>query len=118
LHGRTETIRSYSETSVKFTQTFDDVQATPKQKFDALKAAGVAHAQYGAAAANGNGCDRHLLALRVMLKPGEEVALFSDSIFKKSSKWLVSTSNVSPATGLGGMGFGPVEVYVLLISFP
>ncbi|RYP29235.1 hypothetical protein DL767_006834 [Monosporascus sp. MG133] len=62
LHGRTEAIRSVTEESVKFVQTFwaDD---TPEEKVEALRRACRKHTANTRESAKAEGCDRHLYAL-------------------------------------------------------
>ncbi|KAF3766315.1 hypothetical protein M406DRAFT_290756 [Cryphonectria parasitica EP155] len=62
LHGRTEAVRSVSEESVHFVQTFwGDNPA--EQKVEALKRACATHVNVTKECAKGQGCDRHLYAL-------------------------------------------------------
>ncbi|KAI1431731.1 Choline/Carnitine o-acyltransferase-domain-containing protein [Xylaria sp. CBS 124048] len=62
LHGRTEAIRSVSEESVNFVQTFwSDNPA--EAKVEALRKACEHHVKITRACAKGEGCDRHLYAL-------------------------------------------------------
>ncbi|KAJ1729461.1 Carnitine O-acetyltransferase mitochondrial, partial [Coemansia biformis] len=79
LHGRTETCRSVSTESVAFCRAFEDPLATAQAKTAALQAAVKAHGAYAKACAEGRGVDRHLLGLRLLLRPGEEKpAIFQD----------------------------------------
>jgi hypothetical protein len=58
------------------------------------------------------GIDRHMLALRVLAseKPGAVMpAVFRNPVFAASSKWRLSTSNMSPERNFVA-GFGAVEV--------
>ncbi len=62
LHGRTEAIRSVTEESVNFVQTFwADNPAS--QKVEALRKACQRHVNTTKDCAKGHGCDRHLYAL-------------------------------------------------------
>ena len=62
LHGRTEAIRSVTEESVSFVQTFwADNPAT--QKVEALRKACQRHVNNTKDCAKGEGCDRHMYAL-------------------------------------------------------
>ncbi|CAK7564045.1 MAG: carnitine O-acetyltransferase yat1 [Sporothrix epigloea] len=62
LHGRTEAIRTVSEESVNFVQTFwADNQA--EQKVEALRRACQRHTNTTRECAKAEGCDRHLYAL-------------------------------------------------------
>lgn len=58
----------------------------------------------------GRGIDRHLLGLRLLLRPlsGESSALFEDDLFERSSCWKLSTSGLSAGLLFKGTGFGAV----------
>ena len=58
----------------------------------------------------GRGIDRHLLGLRLLLRPlnGESSALFEDVLFERSSRWKLSTSGLSAGLLFKGTGFGAV----------
>ena len=58
----------------------------------------------------GRGIDRHLLGLRLLLRPlnGESSALFEDDLFERSSRWKLSTSGLSAGLLFKGTGFGTV----------
>ena len=58
----------------------------------------------------GRGIDRHLLGLRLLLRPlnGESSALFEDDLFERSSRWKLSTSGLSAGLLFKGTGFGAV----------
>jgi carnitine O-acetyltransferase len=109
LHGRTETIRSCTPEAAAFARVLDDKHVDPAKKIALFKhAAGVQNA-LTLAAGNGQGVDRHLLGLRVMMRPDEMDAatLFNDKAYALSSSFVLSTSN----TGAGDMfrgGFAPV----------
>ncbi|KAL2020144.1 hypothetical protein VTK56DRAFT_8749 [Thermocarpiscus australiensis] len=62
LHGRTEAIRTVSEESVNFVQTFW-ADNPAEQKIEALRRACERHVQITKDCAKGEGCDRHLYAL-------------------------------------------------------
>ncbi|KAL2129341.1 hypothetical protein VTI74DRAFT_7923 [Chaetomium olivicolor] len=62
LHGRTEAIRTVSEESVNFVQTFW-ADNPAEQKIDALRKACQRHVATTKDCANAQGCDRHLYAL-------------------------------------------------------
>ena len=51
----------------------------------------------------GLGIDRHLMGLKVLLRPGETHQLFEDEMFGKSQEWkLCSSGLTSGATMMGG----------------
>jgi carnitine O-acetyltransferase len=55
-----------------------------------------AHVKYINDACEGRGVDRHLLGLKKCLKEGEELpALYRDPAYAYSSKWFISTSQLS-----------------------
>ena len=56
----------------------------------------------------GRGFDRHLLGLRLLLRPlnGEDAALFGDDLFDRSAQWKLSTSGLSAGLLFKGTGFG------------
>jgi carnitine O-acetyltransferase len=58
--------------------------------------------------ASGSGIDRHLLGLRLMMRPdaGERAALFEDPLFERSQEWKLSTSALSAGKFFRGTGFG------------
>jgi carnitine O-acetyltransferase len=54
------------------------------------------HVKYISDAADGKGVDRHLFGLKKLLGDGEEVpAIFTDPAFAYSSKWYLSSSQLS-----------------------
>lgn len=57
-------------------------------------------------AATGRGIDRHLLGLRLMMRPetGERAALFDDPLFERSQEWKLSTSALSAGYQFRGAG--------------
>ncbi|KAG6360628.1 hypothetical protein INS49_011692 [Diaporthe citri] len=62
LHGRTEAVRTVSDESVNFVQTFW-ADNPAEQKVEALKRACQTHVSSTKECAKGQGCDRHLYAL-------------------------------------------------------
>lgn len=95
LKGRTETGRSASSEAKKFVETWSDLKATPEEKIATFNAACKQHVKYLLEAADGKGVDRHLFGLQQMLQPGEEVPeIFKDPVYKYSSTWYLSTSQV------------------------
>lgn len=95
LKGRTETGRSVSVESKKFVETWTKLNATNEEKIAAFNAACKQHVKYLSEAADGKGVDRHLFGLLQMIKEGEEVpAIFKDPVYKYSSTWYLSSSQV------------------------
>ncbi|KAL3907452.1 MAG: hypothetical protein SGPRY_010164, partial [Prymnesium sp.] len=127
FHGRTETIRSCSSQSTAWARAMDDPSMSPTQRGQLFRDAVTAHLSYLLAASNGQGCDRHLLALYALAKQsgltGEKTPpIFADLAFSKSCTYGLSTSNIStPGAGSGGgdfAGFGApiVESYGVCYS--
>lgn len=119
LHGRTETIRSVSQSSEAFVKAMglhplykenNDIMIRRK-KLTLLKEATDYHSQYVKKASKGEGIDRHFFGLSMVAKQEEEVSLFSNPLFEKSKKWRLSTSTLPNAPGFGpvvedGIGIG------------
>ena len=80
----------------------------PKRKFELLSRAAQTHTRLTRGAATGKGIDRHLLGLRLLMKPeqGETAALLSDELFERSETWKLSTSGLSAGHQFRGTGFG------------
>ncbi|KAI9222459.1 acyltransferase ChoActase/COT/CPT [Blastocladiella britannica] len=111
-HGRTET----SRTLLPEVKAFIEAQANPKTPATArlalFKTACAAQGKYIAEASRGMGVDRHLLGLRLCLKPGETPPpIFTDPAYAQSCAWRLSTSGLGARsyTCLYGTGFGCVE---------
>ncbi|OBA23104.1 acyltransferase ChoActase/COT/CPT [Metschnikowia bicuspidata var. bicuspidata NRRL YB-4993] len=95
LKGRTETGRVVSNESKAFVETFTNDLVLNEAKIAAFNAACKQHVKYLGEAADGKGVDRHLFGLLQMLSEGEDVPeIFKDPVFKHSSTWYVSTSQV------------------------
>lgn len=108
LKGRTETGRSVSSESKKFVETWSSIKATNEEKISTFNAACKQHVKYLVEAADGKGVDRHLFGLLQMIKQGEETpAIFTDPIFKYSSTWYISTSQV-PSENFQSWGWSQV----------
>ncbi|KAG0247091.1 hypothetical protein BG011_002068 [Mortierella polycephala] len=104
--GRTETTRTLSSESVAFCKAMEDPTVQPEEKVKRLRAATTAHSKYQRDAANGRGCDRHLMGLRLCLQPGESHDLFQEPVFAKSGAFLLSTSGLFAGDNFVGTGFG------------
>ena len=69
-----------------------------------LREAAKSHVEYISNAARALGVDRHFLGLAMLVGEGEDApALFSDDLFLRSKRWVVSTSTLPVVPG-----FGPV----------
>ncbi|KAJ1917990.1 Carnitine O-acetyltransferase mitochondrial [Mycoemilia scoparia] len=119
LHGRTETIRSCSMQSLRFSKAFDDNTVSINDKIQLFKGAVAAHANYMKAAGMGRGVDRHLMGLRYQInseKELEEAKIFTDPAFARSCTFKLSTSNVSSGDYFRG-GFAPVTEHGYGINY-
>lgn len=78
------------------------------RKFELLNRAVQTHTRLTREAATGKGIDRHLMGLRLVMKPedGEAADLFSDALFERSQTWKLSTSGLSAGYQFRGTGFG------------
>ncbi|KAJ2476969.1 Carnitine O-acetyltransferase mitochondrial [Coemansia sp. RSA 2131] len=96
LHGRTETCRSVSSDSVAWCTSMDDPNADTGRRIKLLRTAMATHSRLTREAVKGQGVDRHLLGLRMLVAPGEPMpAIFTDPAYTYSSHWFVSTSQMS-----------------------
>lgn len=75
-------------------------------RYTALQCAIQTHSRLTKEAATGRGIDRHLLGLKLMLRPqeGEAAALFNDELFNRSQQWKLSTSGLSAGHLFRGTG--------------
>jgi carnitine O-acetyltransferase len=94
--GRTETCRTVSDDSVAFCSAMADPNIEPKDAAALFRKAIDSHLEYISAASDGKGVDRHLFGLKKLLAPGEELpAIYKDPAFAYSSKWFISSSQLS-----------------------
>ncbi|KAI8376937.1 acyltransferase ChoActase/COT/CPT [Blakeslea trispora] len=120
LRGRTETIRTLSQDTKELVETFDRPNVSNKEKYNLLVKATSAHRLYTQLASDGRGCDRHLLALRLLNadhtefnQQGKLVSvplhpIFTDPVHAESQHWRLSTSGLHAGIRLMGTGFGTV----------
>ncbi|KAJ7104046.1 acyltransferase ChoActase/COT/CPT [Mycena belliarum] len=106
--GRTETIRTFTKESRAWVLGMVDGNASQQHRRNLLHHALHTHSTLTREAATGRGIDRHLLGLRLMLRPlsGEEAPLFDDELFQRSQTWKLSTSGLSAGNLFRGTGFG------------
>jgi carnitine O-acetyltransferase len=104
LHGRTETIRSYTSQARKFIEAITSGAASKKEISSLFKDAARAHVALTRRAVLGRGIDRHLMGLRLVMGMGENSPLFSDPLFFQSQRWLLSTSGLSEGQRFIGTG--------------
>ncbi|KAH0560073.1 hypothetical protein GP486_003408 [Trichoglossum hirsutum] len=94
--GRTETCRSVSDESVAFCDAMADPEVDAKTCAELFKKATDAHVKYLAVATDGRGVDRHLFGLKKLVQEGEAIpTIFKDLTYSYSSKWYMSTSQLS-----------------------
>ena len=113
LHGRTETTRAVSEASEAFVKAMGSRPRKDEgnlrilnRKLSLLKDATKSHSKYAGLASRGNGVDRHFLGLSMMVQKGESMpSLYSNTLFVRSKRWRVSTSQLThPRFALWGYG--------------
>ncbi|KAJ3213079.1 Carnitine O-acetyltransferase mitochondrial [Dinochytrium kinnereticum] len=107
-YGRTETCRTVCEESVAWVKAMEDPTVPITTKGEMGRKAINAQTKYMARAVEGKGVDRHLLGLRLVLKPNEtKPEIFTDPTFAKSCHWNLSTSQIS-SEHYNGYGWGEV----------
>ncbi|TDH68211.1 hypothetical protein CCR75_007893 [Bremia lactucae] len=118
LHGRTETTRSCSAASAKFTEAMEDVSGivTAEEKKKLLVAAANSHVAYVRKAGAGYGVDRHLFCLKQLMRPGKRVPFFEDPVMARASHWLISTSHLTNEL-FDGWGWGEVVPHGLGVAY-
>ena len=94
--GRTEAIRVVTSESDAWVKSMDDESATTETRKHLFDQAANKHVVLLKAASQGQGVDRHLFALKKLLRKGEEEVpeLFKDPVFVRSSYWVLSTSAI------------------------
>ena len=123
MGGRTETIRSVTAESVRFTDTWLSNSASASEKVGALRAATLSH---GKRVWNGNlarGIDRHLFVLLQLAKHRQQRVigadlpeLFTDPSYSTVTTNVLSTSNVSTPFS-DYFGFGSVTAGGLALAY-
>ena len=107
-HGRTETVRSCSIDSLEWTKAMVETGVSKEEKLQKLQKAINSHSDYMKRAVDGKGIDRVFLGLRSMRKPDEPMpAMFTDPLWRESTRFRISTSNVPSRNFIAG--FGPTE---------
>lgn len=122
LHGRTETVRSFTQETKEFVLAMNDPNATAQEKFEKIKASANTHQKLYRDCMSGKGIDRHLFSLYIVCRGQGH-----DSPFLKSAltmPWTLSTSQQPQSqmdrgfdisipevleTLSPGGGFGPVS---------
>ncbi|KAJ1741115.1 Carnitine O-acetyltransferase mitochondrial [Coemansia sp. RSA 1086] len=96
LHGRTETCRSVTRESILWCKAMDDPSVSVSIRIKLLRDAMSKHTRLVREAVEGQGVDRHLLGLRMLVKRGEQMpSIFEDPSYSYSSHWFISTSQIS-----------------------
>ncbi|KAI8923844.1 Choline/Carnitine o-acyltransferase-domain-containing protein [Entophlyctis helioformis] len=107
-YGRTETCRTVSTETVAWVKAMEDPTLSLKTKGELGRQAVASQTSYMAAAVDGRGVDRHLLGLRLLIKPDEpKPALFADPAYSMSCHWNLSTSQIT-SEYYDGYGWGEV----------
>ncbi|KAI3631538.1 hypothetical protein MIR68_010421 [Amoeboaphelidium protococcarum] len=108
--GRTETCRSVSNESLQFVQSAvqGKTEVSVKQLDQLGRAAIDHHGKYMADCVEGRGVDRHFLGLKMLLSEMKhKPALLDDPVFKDSSYWYISSSQIT-SEYYDGYGWGQV----------
>jgi len=107
--GRTETGRVVSQASTAFVKAMMDKRTPLDIKRDLYLEASKSHVRYAKEAAQGFGCDRHLLGLRLLARDaGKDLhPFFKEPSFIRSCHWNLSTSTLG-GKHVTAIGFGPV----------
>jgi len=116
LHGRTEVTRSVSNDSETFCDAMTQHTASPNQCYELLTSAAKSHSEYSSRAGKGLGCDRHLLGLKLSMKPGETAEIFDDVGYSRSGTWAISTSGLA-GEYMDGWGFGEVVPHGIGVGY-
>jgi hypothetical protein len=75
------------------------------RRLELLRFACSKHNQLTKEASTGAGIDRHLLGLRLQLRPHEVSGLFADELFELSQEWKLSTSGLSAGERFQATGY-------------
>ncbi|EJD41190.1 acyltransferase ChoActase/COT/CPT [Auricularia subglabra TFB-10046 SS5] len=96
--GRTEAIRVVSDENRAWVASMDDAAAPAEKRRELFAAALKRHGADAREAGAGRGVDRHLFGLRMSAQPDDgRVPLFDDTLFQRSSTWVLSTSAIFSA---------------------
>ena len=76
------------------------------KRYESLQQACSSHAALALRSASGHGYDRHLMSLKVLLRPGETHQVFEDEMYAKSQEWKLSSSGLTAGTKFMGGQFG------------
>jgi len=107
-HGRTETVRTVSADSIAWVKAMEDAKISAEVKAELGRKAIASHIRYANEATEGKGVDRHLLGLRLSVRPDEpKPQIFQDPSYSYSSHWYLSTSQLT-SEYFDGYGWGEV----------
>ncbi|KAJ1553091.1 Carnitine O-acetyltransferase mitochondrial [Cladochytrium tenue] len=127
-YGRTETCRSVTTDTVKWVKAMEDSSLSVREELAGIagdqggvrdmlvleekgalgRAAATSQTRYMARAVDGRGVDRHLLGLRMLIKPDEpKPSLFADPAYADTCYWRLSTSQIT-SEYYSGYGWGEV----------
>mmetsp|Transcript_6359 Transcript_6359/g.14771 ORF Transcript_6359/g.14771 Transcript_6359/m.14771 type:complete len:623 (+) Transcript_6359:326-2194(+) len=108
LHGRTETVRSCSRAAAAFIKAMATCTGSSDERRKLLLTAVAAHQMQARECSAGQGVDRHLVGLKMLVGEKEAVPdIFSDPSYTHSKTWRLSTSNLSTEE-LESWGYGEV----------
>ncbi|KAJ3328249.1 Carnitine O-acetyltransferase mitochondrial [Blyttiomyces sp. JEL0837] len=108
-YGRTETCRSVTVESVAWVKAMEDPSVPLKVKGEMGRKAIASQTAYMAKAVEGRGVDRHLLGLRLLIKPDEpKPSLFADPAYSQTCHWNLSTSQIT-SEHYNGYGWGEAK---------
>ena len=110
FRGRTETIRACSDDMATFITAFSKKDSFRKSELcEMMYQAAGRHVALAKEAMIGLGCDRHMMALKIIAEEGgyEIPGIFTDPMYAHSQTFVLSTSNVS-SPELDVFGFGAV----------
>lgn len=107
-HGRTDTVRTLSSESKQWTESMLDTSKSKSERLSKLRNALDSHSSYMKRAVDGKVIDRHFLGLRLIKEPNEkQSSIFTDKLWRESTRFRLSTSNMS--SPYYHAGFGPTE---------
>lgn len=103
-HGRTDTVRTFSVDTKDWTESMLNDSVSSTQRREKLEKALASHSAYMKRATEGKVIDRHLLGLRLVKDANEEMpAMFKDPIWRESTRFRISTSNMSSPFYIAGL---------------
>jgi hypothetical protein len=100
--------RVVSAESDRWVTSMDDASISGQERRDLFARATQKHIERARLAGSGQGVDRHLLGLRSLVLPDEDVpALYADALFGRAKNWVLSTSALNSQYCIG-YGWGEV----------